>query len=45
MYYNSEKGTPPSGLEDLYNDYLEKTPFWKEKIAPDREKPVFTPLE
>ena len=45
MYYNSKKGAPPSGLEDLYNDYLEKTPFWKEKIAPDREKPVFTPLE
>lgn len=45
MYFNPEKGTPPAGLENLYNDYLEKTPFWKEKISPDREEPVFSPQE
>ena len=45
MYYNSRKGNPPAGLEDLYNDYLGKTPFWKEKTASDRKEPVFTPRE
>ena len=42
---NSRKGNPPAGLEDLYNDYLGKTPFWKEKTASDRKEPVFTPRE
>ena len=39
---NSDNLTKWADLQDIYNSYLENTPFWKEKIADDIEKPIFT---
>ena len=39
---NSDILTKWADLPDIYNSYMENTPFWKEKIAEDREKPIFT---
>ena len=39
---NSDNLTKWADLPDIYNSYLENTPFWKEKIADDIEKPIFT---
>lgn len=41
IYSYTEDTSRSEKLPDLYADYMEKTPFWKEKIAPDRDKPLF----
>lgn len=41
-YIYSDNPAQCADLPDIYNSYLENTPFWKEKIADDIEKPIFT---
>ena len=41
-YIYSDNPAQCADLPDIYNSYLENTPFWKEKMAEDIEKPIFT---